>query len=112
MIHATVQLLLYALLAGFSALAFAATIAVMQAGRLKTLGFGTGFCPRPARPRVYVAGVATGEESTPNAAALSSSATAWKTYPPSSGRPARSSGPARGTGRGLTYDRRCRGTSS
>ena len=43
MIHATLQLLLYALLAGFSALAFAATIAVMQAGRLKTLGFGTGF---------------------------------------------------------------------
>ena len=43
MIHATIQLLLYALLAGFSALAFAATITVMQAGRLKTLGFGTGF---------------------------------------------------------------------
>jgi hypothetical protein len=43
MIHATIQLLLYALLAGFSALAFAATIAVMQAGRLKTLGFGIGF---------------------------------------------------------------------
>ena len=43
MIHATLQLLLYALLAGFSALAFAATLAVMQAGRLKTLGFGTGF---------------------------------------------------------------------
>jgi Sap, sulfolipid-1-addressing protein len=43
MLHATIQLLLYALLAGFSALAFAATIAVMQAGRLKTLGFGTGF---------------------------------------------------------------------
>ena len=43
MTHATIQLLLYALLAGFSALAFAATIAVMQAGRLKTLGFGTGF---------------------------------------------------------------------
>jgi len=43
MIHATIQLLLYALLAGISALAFAATIAVMQAGRLKTLGFGTGF---------------------------------------------------------------------
>ena len=32
MIHATLQLLLYALLAGFSALAFAATLAVMQAG--------------------------------------------------------------------------------
>jgi hypothetical protein len=43
MLHATLQLFLYALLAGFSALAFAATVAVMQAGRLKTLGFGTGF---------------------------------------------------------------------
>ena len=43
MLHATFQLLLYALLAGFSALALAATIAVMQSGRLKTLGFGTGF---------------------------------------------------------------------
>ena len=43
MIHATLQLLLYALLAGFSALAFAATLAVMEAGRLKALGFGTGF---------------------------------------------------------------------
>jgi Sap, sulfolipid-1-addressing protein len=43
MIDAIIQLLLYALLAGFSALAFAATIAVMQTGRLKTLGFGTGF---------------------------------------------------------------------
>lgn len=43
MIHATIQLLLYSLLAGFSALAFAATLAVMQAGRLKTIGFGTGF---------------------------------------------------------------------
>ena len=43
MIHTTIQLLLYALLAGFSALAFAATIAVMQAGRLKALGFGAGF---------------------------------------------------------------------
>ena len=43
MIHATIQLLLYALLAGFSALAFAATIAVMQTGRLRTVGFGTGF---------------------------------------------------------------------
>jgi hypothetical protein len=43
MTHATIELLLYALLAGFSALAFAATIVVMQAGRLKTLGFGAGF---------------------------------------------------------------------
>jgi hypothetical protein len=32
MIDATIQLLLYALLAGFSALAFAGTLAVMQAG--------------------------------------------------------------------------------
>ena len=43
MIHATFRLLLYGLLAAFSAIAFAATIAVMRAGRLKTLGFGTGF---------------------------------------------------------------------
>jgi Sap-like sulfolipid-1-addressing protein len=43
MTQATIQLLLYALLAGLSALAFTATIAVMQAGRLKTLGFGIGF---------------------------------------------------------------------
>ena len=43
MIHAALHLLLYALIAGFSALAFAATLAVMQAGRLKTLGFGIGF---------------------------------------------------------------------
>jgi len=43
MIHATLQLLLYALVAGFSALAVTATIAVMEAGRLKALGFGTGF---------------------------------------------------------------------
>ena len=43
MIHAALHLLLYALIAGFSALAFAATLAVMQAGRLKTLGFGVGF---------------------------------------------------------------------
>src|SRR5262252_3148372 len=43
MLHASFQLLLYALLAGLSPLAFAATIAVMHAGRLKTLGFGAGF---------------------------------------------------------------------
>ena len=43
MIHAALHLLLYALIAGFSALAFAATLAVMQAGRLKTIGFGIGF---------------------------------------------------------------------
>ena len=41
--HAALQLLLYALLAGLSPVAFAATIAVMPAGRLKVLGFGTAF---------------------------------------------------------------------
>jgi hypothetical protein len=41
--HAAIQLLLYALLAGLSPVAFAATIAVMPAGRLKVLGFGTAF---------------------------------------------------------------------
>jgi hypothetical protein len=43
MLHAFVQLFLYALLAGLSALALTATIAVMQAGRLKALGFAAGF---------------------------------------------------------------------
>ncbi len=43
MLHPTVQVLLYGLLAGLSPLALAATIAVMPAGRLKTLGFGVGF---------------------------------------------------------------------
>jgi hypothetical protein len=43
MSHPTVHVLLYGLFAGFSALAFAAAIAVMQAGRLKALGFGVGF---------------------------------------------------------------------
>jgi Sap-like sulfolipid-1-addressing protein len=43
MTHAVIQLLLYALLAGLSPVAFAATIAVMPAGRLKVLGFGTAF---------------------------------------------------------------------
>jgi threonine/homoserine/homoserine lactone efflux protein len=42
-LHAAIQLLLYALLAGLSPVAFAATIAVMPAGRLKVLGFGTAF---------------------------------------------------------------------
>jgi len=41
--HGILELLLYGLLAGLSALALAATIAVMQAGRLQTLAFGTGF---------------------------------------------------------------------
>lgn len=43
MLHTAVQTLLYALLAGLSPVAFAATIAVMPAGRLKVLGFGTAF---------------------------------------------------------------------
>jgi hypothetical protein len=43
MFHAAIQVLLYGLLAGLSPLAFAATLAVMPAGRLKALGFGTGF---------------------------------------------------------------------
>ena len=43
MIDAALHLLLYALIAGFSAVAFASTLAVMQAGRLKTIGFGVGF---------------------------------------------------------------------
>ena len=43
MLHACIQTFLYGLLAGLSPLAFAATIAVTQAGRLKALGFGTGF---------------------------------------------------------------------
>jgi hypothetical protein len=43
MLHATIQVVLYGLLAGLSALAFAATLAVMPSGRLKALGFGAGF---------------------------------------------------------------------
>ena len=43
MLHASLELLLYALLAGLSPVAFAATIAVMSAGRPKVLGFGTAF---------------------------------------------------------------------
>jgi hypothetical protein len=43
MLHAAVQVLLFGLLAGLSPLAFAATSAAMPAGRLKVLGFGTGF---------------------------------------------------------------------
>jgi len=42
-LHATLHVLLYGLLAGLSPVAFAATIAVMPAGRLKVLGFGTAF---------------------------------------------------------------------
>jgi len=41
--QALIQLLLYALLASFSALALAATIAVLGTGRLKALAFGVGF---------------------------------------------------------------------
>ena len=43
MLHTTVQVILYALLAGLSPLALGATIAVVQTGRLRTLGFGIGF---------------------------------------------------------------------
>ena len=43
MLHAAIQLFLYALLAGLSPVAFAAAIAVMPAGRLKTIGFGIAF---------------------------------------------------------------------
>jgi len=43
MLHATIQLILYGLLAGLSPLALGATIAVMQTGRVRTLGFGAGF---------------------------------------------------------------------
>lgn len=43
MLHAAFQVLLYGLLAGLSPLAFAATIAVVPAGRLKVLGFGIAF---------------------------------------------------------------------
>ena len=43
MLHATIQVLLYGLLAGLSPLAFAAAIAVTQTGRLKAVGFGAGF---------------------------------------------------------------------
>lgn len=42
MLHSTVQVLLYGLLAALSPLAFAATIAVIQTGRLKALAFGVG----------------------------------------------------------------------
>ena len=43
MLHGFFQLLLYALLASFSALALAATVAVLRTGRLKSLAFGVGF---------------------------------------------------------------------
>ena len=43
MLHATIQVLVYALLAGLSPVAFAATMTVMPAGRLKTVAFGTAF---------------------------------------------------------------------
>ena len=42
-LHASIQVLLYGLLAGLSPLGFAATLAVMPAGRLKTAGFSAGF---------------------------------------------------------------------
>ena len=43
MTHSAIEVLLYALLADLSPLAFVATIAVSQAGRLKVPGFGIGF---------------------------------------------------------------------
>lgn len=43
MLHALFQLLLYALIASFSAVAFAVTVAVLRTGRLKSLTFGIGF---------------------------------------------------------------------
>ena len=43
MLHATIQVVLYGLLAGFTALGFAATLAVMPSGRLRAFGFGAGF---------------------------------------------------------------------
>ena len=43
MLHAGVQVVLYGLLAGFTALGFAAALTVMPSGRLKALGFGAGF---------------------------------------------------------------------
>jgi Sap, sulfolipid-1-addressing protein len=42
-LQAALQVLLYAVVAGLSPLAFAATIAVMHAGRPQALGFGIGF---------------------------------------------------------------------
>ena len=43
MLHAAIQVVLYGLLAGLTAVGFAATLAVMPSGRLKALGFGIGF---------------------------------------------------------------------
>ena len=43
MLDAAIQVVLYGLLAGFTALGFASTLAVMPSGRLKALGFGAGF---------------------------------------------------------------------
>ena len=46
MLHAAIQVVLYGLLAGLTAVGFAATLAVMPSGRLKALGFGAGFVER------------------------------------------------------------------
>ena len=43
MFHAAIQVVLYGLLAGFTALGLAATLTVMASGRLKAMGFGIGF---------------------------------------------------------------------
>jgi hypothetical protein len=62
-LHAVIQLLLYALVAGLSPVAFAAAIAVMPAGRLKTIGFGIAFVLAQSltcSPLVIVGVAATG----------------------------------------------------
>ena len=43
MLHARIQVVLYGLLAGLSALGFGAMLAVMPSGRLRAIGFGAGF---------------------------------------------------------------------
>ena len=43
MLHATLQVVLYGLLAGLTAVGFAATLAVVPSGRVKAFGFGAGF---------------------------------------------------------------------
>jgi Sap, sulfolipid-1-addressing protein len=43
MLHASIQVVLYGLVAGLSAVGFAASLAVMPSGRLKAFGFGAGF---------------------------------------------------------------------
>jgi hypothetical protein len=69
MLHAVIQVLFYALLAGSSPLAFAATIAVMQAGRPKALAFGTAFVAAQLLTCslfVVIGVAATGSSKTPH----------------------------------------------